>query len=81
MCTFLLDTIRVWGFDDSPSDEDYDRRCPPQHAPTYLASYYQRVKSLEILPSMTRHDRALLTEENSFPDDVVGDPFLNPNAS
>lgn len=72
-----LDTIRVWGFGDSPDDEDFEQRCPPLHAPTYLASYLQRVRSLEILPSMTRHERALFTEQNGFPDDVVGDPFFD----
>lgn len=71
---YLLDTIRVWNFRDPPPDDDY-RKCHPHHAPTYLASYLHRVRSLEILPSMTRHPRDLYTENTRF-HDVVGDHFF-----
>lgn len=70
--TYLIDTIRVWNFRDPPPDDDY-RKCHPHHALAYLASYLQRVRSLEILPSMTRYPRDFLTENKRFYD-VVGDP-------
>lgn len=73
LLTNLIDTIRIWSFGDSPLDDDY-RKCHPHHAPTYLASYLQQVRSLQIFPSMTRYSRKLYTENQCF-HDLVGGHF------
>ncbi|KAJ5198112.1 uncharacterized protein N7498_007229 [Penicillium cinerascens] len=54
-------TIRVWSFDESPPGDDIEnyRNYYPHHAPTYLASYLQQVRSLEIIPSVSRETRKL----------------------
>ncbi|KAJ6014086.1 hypothetical protein N7540_008677 [Penicillium herquei] len=63
----ILDTkenaIRVWSFSESPPDgsDDY-RSYYPHHAPTWLASYLQKLRSLDFIPSMTRYHRSLYHE-------------------
>ncbi|PYI08566.1 hypothetical protein BO78DRAFT_440486 [Aspergillus sclerotiicarbonarius CBS 121057] len=55
-------TIRVWDFDDPPPEDDNGndyRKLYPHHAPTYLASYINKLHSLEIIPIHWRGHRGL----------------------
>lgn len=75
LLTFLTDTIRVWSFNEPPPGDDNEnyRNYYPHHAPTYLASYLQQVRSLEIIPSVERYTRKLYNKH--YPD-IVGHSFL-----
>lgn len=57
----LTDTIRVWDFNDGPPGDDPDnyRAYPPFHAPTFLSTHLEKIRSLEIIPSGTRNVRDL----------------------
>ncbi|CAI7663952.1 unnamed protein product [Penicillium glandicola] len=54
-------TIRVWDFNDGPPGDDPDnyRAYPPFHAPTFLSTHLEKIRSLEIIPSGTRNVRDL----------------------
>lgn len=66
-----IDTIRVWSFDEPPPGDEMEDylKYYPYHAPMYLASYLQQVRSLEIIPSVSRYDRKLYNKH--YPE-VVG---------
>ncbi|KGO67645.1 hypothetical protein PITC_064080 [Penicillium italicum] len=61
-------TIRVWSFNEPPAGDDPDnyRMYSPHHAPTFLASHLERIRSLELIPSGSKNFRWLF--DKRYPD-------------
>ncbi|KAJ0416882.1 hypothetical protein BJY00DRAFT_316439 [Aspergillus carlsbadensis] len=48
---------------ERPDDEDHYRNFYPHHAPTWLASWLQKIRSLDVVPVIYGGYRSLYTEE------------------
>jgi hypothetical protein len=81
LLTSILDVIRVEGFHDwapgpgAPADYDYQPERPDEedhyrnyyahHAPTWLASWLQKIRSLDVIPVNYGGYRRLFTQNKS----------------